>query len=636
MSLALVGTRQAWRILAALVLVLGVAIPTMGSRPVLAQQALPALATAAPASTVVFHWTDLDRDGTQWQQAGELLGRVGLPDALDLWQQAILDEGEQSGGITQPELDALLGGEMAVVVLPAAVQRLAGMAMMGLESDTMFRSPDATPMAGAAAEPHGIVAMLRPGDITVAWDYVARQFADAAAETGVSVEESTEGSAEVLALPAGEPSADSGMGHDAAMGDMDHWMDGYGMHGSGGFAAARAGDVIVAGKTAADLTEVIAVIDGNGTSLADAAEAQAVAAELPGQALTFAYVNGQGILKALDPEAIAMLQTALQGMPIETLGSQFGLAVSADKPGFRFDTVTILNDAVDLDAFTVENDPAVAAAAERVPADTFVFQAGRLPESAYIGAPYQFAQLVNAAGADESTAASDDAMAFPTEEAMAEAIATASATLDFDLETDLFDLLGDDYIAFASFPNLSFEDFGIDAVAAISTTDPDALAETMAKIAAWIDRSESSVDVSTRQLAESRIFVASDREMQGSPGLEFGVVADQAVVGLGDGIDALTTSPAQPLAADDQFQTVMGLLPDAYYEVGYVDIGQAIDPVLNLIGTLQAMGESGPQAMVTPVAEGNSPRNIRALGAVSFQEGNISGSSAILYIDDGA
>jgi hypothetical protein len=628
--------RVVWRLVAALTLAIGVVAPVWGAGATSAQESLPDIAGAVPESAVVFHWTDLDRDGAQWKQAEALLARVGLPDALGLWEEAVLEGGEQSGDITQEELDALLGGEMAIVVLPAAVEHFAAMAMAGIESDMTVPSPAGTPIAAGDDQPTGIVAVLQPRDIAVAWSYAERQFADAAAEMGVSVEESTHGGADVLSLPAGERSADHGMGHDDAMKDVDHMMGGHGMYGHGGFAAARAGDFIVAGKTAADLTEAIDVIEGNAASLAESTEAQAVLAELPGDSLSFLYVDGQGILDALDPEAIAMLQSAMMETPVELLGSQFGLTISADEPGFRLDTVTILNGAVDLAAMTVENDPAVVDAAERAPADTFIFQAGRLPEGAYLGAPYQFAQVVNVAEAGEDWSQDDDAMPFPTEEEVAEEIATASATLDFDIETDLFDLLGDEYIAFASFPNITFEDFGIDAVAAISTTDPDALQETMAKIAAWIDRSDFGVDVSARQLAEARVFVASDREMEGAPGLEFGVVEEQAVVGFGGGIDALTTKQADSLAGDEQFQTVMGLLPDAYYDVGYVDVSRAIDPVMNLIGMLEAMGIADtPESMATPVAETGSPRNIRALATVSFQEGNVSGSSTILYIDEG-
>jgi hypothetical protein len=505
--------------------------------------------------------------------------------------------------------------------------------MAGVESGTHFGRQAGTPPAGGGAGAHGIVAILRPSDIEQAWSYAERQIADAAAEMGVDVESTTIGSTEALVLPAAAPAADSDSDQDDGAYGMDHGMAGHGMYGHGGFAAARAGDFIVAGMTAADLTDVIAVADGSGQSLADSAEAQAVAAALPAEALSFTYVDGQGILDALDPEAIAMLQSVMMETPVELLASQTGLAISADDPGFRFDTVTILNDAVDPAPYTVENDPAVANAAERAPAGTFAFLAGRLAPNTFDGSAFAVAQAVNAAESGESMPADEAGMTFPTDEEMASEIATASATLGFHLQTELFDLLGDDFIAFTTFPAISMDEFGIDAAAAITTTDPAALAETMAKIAAWIDRSpESGVDISARQVDGSPVYVAASEEMAGAPGLEFGVVADQAVLGSGGGIDALLAAPATSLADDEQFQDVMALLPDAYYQVGYLDIGQAIDPVLNLVGIFESLGEDGATSAATPMAAVDDLRNLRALGAVAYQEGNVSGSSAILYI----
>ncbi len=92
-SMALMGTRQALRGLAALVLALGVIAPMWGTHPVHAQTALPAIAAAVPESAVIVHWTDLDRDGTQWQQTESLLARVGFPESLGLWDEDLLAEG---------------------------------------------------------------------------------------------------------------------------------------------------------------------------------------------------------------------------------------------------------------------------------------------------------------------------------------------------------------------------------------------------------------------------------------------------------------------------------------------------------------------------------------------------------------
>ena len=62
--------------------------------------------------------------GGQWQQTGTLLERFGLPDALELWEAAVLEKGARKGDFTEADLDALMGGELALVVTPLAVQRV--------------------------------------------------------------------------------------------------------------------------------------------------------------------------------------------------------------------------------------------------------------------------------------------------------------------------------------------------------------------------------------------------------------------------------------------------------------------------------------------------------------------------------
>jgi hypothetical protein len=625
--------RKVWRQTVAIFAVIGLltaTVPTEG----LAQDAMPTIAEATPASTVAFLWFDLDRESSQWQQTDELLARVGMPNALDQWEESILDQGEQSGDITASELDALLGGEMAVVILPPAVERIVQF-VEGLGSGAMMHAMTATPAADAAAEPSGIVAILRPSDPETAWSYVERQFADLAAELGLQVQEGAYGDADVISIPPASPSGSSEMHEDDGSADSGHRMDHHGMGGFRGLAAARSGEFFVTGRSEADLAEIIDVIEGSADSLADSEEARAVLAELPAEALTFGYVNGQGFLDALDPETIAELESAMQGMPVEALASQAGMTISAEASGFRYDDVTMLNEAVDVDALTVENDPAVAEAAALAPAGTFAFQAGLLPENAFAGAAYSAAQAVNAAVSGAPRHAGMGEMELPTEEQIAEEIATASAALGFDLQADLFGLLGNEVIAFTSLPSITREGFSIDAVAAISTTDPEALAETMARFGAWLQRSEIGFDVAVQSIDGTQVLVATNQNALEAPALEFGVVGDAAVFGLGEGIDTLMNPPADSLANDEPYQTVMGLLPDAYYQVAFVDLGQVVDPIMNLKGglqVLQALQSGSADAMMNESAEAGSPRNIRAIGAVAFQEDNISGTSAILYI----
>src|SRR5688572_27194950 len=123
MSVSIRGQRgrSGWRIAVALTLLCGLFVPAWSAPPVLAQEGLPETAAAAPEGTALFQAFDLDRDGGQWQQTGALLERVGLPNALELWEAAVLEKGARTGDFTEADLDALMGGELAVVVTPLVV-----------------------------------------------------------------------------------------------------------------------------------------------------------------------------------------------------------------------------------------------------------------------------------------------------------------------------------------------------------------------------------------------------------------------------------------------------------------------------------------------------------------------------------
>src|SRR4051812_49970869 len=115
---------KGWRLLAALSLILGVLVPVWGTAGVSAQDdgSILDIAEAAPESSVIFSTFDLNRDSAQWQQTEELLGRIGFPDALDMWEQETLKEGSKKNQLTQEELDALLGGEVAGGGAPTALR----------------------------------------------------------------------------------------------------------------------------------------------------------------------------------------------------------------------------------------------------------------------------------------------------------------------------------------------------------------------------------------------------------------------------------------------------------------------------------------------------------------------------------
>jgi hypothetical protein len=582
---------------------------------------------------VLFHAFDLDREGGQWQQTGTLLERVGLPDALELWEASVLEEGARKGDFTEADLDALMGGELALVVTPRAVE----LAVEHHERHQQHGVDDATPVAGAADEPHGVTAVLLPGDPDAAWDYVERQVADLAAKHDVPVEELSHGSGELLWIEMPDPRERLTENLEEAIDDADleEALTGLigesgGMHGRPGFAAGRAGDFIIAGASQADVTEIIDVVDGTAGSLADSAEAQQVAAELPGETLSFTYLNGASILDAVGEETVQKLQAMMPQSDQAVWQAHAGLAISAVEPGFRIDAVAVPGEGGTLGSAAIANDPAVSAVAERVPAETFLYQAGVLPENAFAGAAYMLALAVNGElEGDEGKGGKLDQL--PSEEEIEEEIAAATATLGFDPRGELFDLLGGEFIAFSSFPSFDMNGFGLDAVAAVGTIDADTLNETMRSIAAAIERADAEVDVSVREVDGDTIYVVSDPEMAGGPSLEFGVIDDQAVVGTGGGIEDLVTEPTASLADDPQFQAVMDELPGEYYQVAYVNIGQVVDVLTAMAGAMEE-SQSAEAGVATPGPVAGSPANIRALAAISYQRGEAAGSSVILYI----
>jgi len=569
------------------------------------------------------------------------LERVGLPNALELWEAAVLEAGAKKGDFTEADLDALLGGELALVVTPVAVER----AVEHHEKSQQHGDDAATPVAHDWDEPLGVTAVLLPGDPEAAWDYVERQVADLAGKYEVPVEEISHGSGELLwvEMPdlherlkerledalgaAGLPEAMAGMMVENGMhGGMD-----VGMEGRPGFATGRAGDFIIVGVSQADVTEIMDVVGGTTDSLADSAEAQQVAADLPADALSFTYFDGSAILDALGTRTLKKMQAMMSPAEQAVWQAQSGLAVSAVESGFRVDSVVVPGESGDLGSAAIANDPAIVAAAERVPAGTFLYQAGVVPEDAFAGAAYMLALAVNGDLADEGSQGGG-LNQLPSEEEIEQEIATAAATLGFDPRSELFDLLGGEFIAFSSFPALDMSGFGPDAVAAMTTSDPATLNETARKIAASIERAGLGVDVSVRDVDGNTIYVVSDPEMAMGPSLEFGVVDDQVVVGTGRGIEDLMAEPTTSLADDPQYQAVMGFLPGEYYQVSYIDIGQAGDMLTAMLGAIAERALPADAGAEMPGTAAGSPANIRALASVSYQRGETAGSSVILYI----
>ncbi len=624
---------KGWRILATMSLILGVMVPVWGTSSASAQDdsSILDIAEAAPESSVIFWTFDLNRDSAQWQQTEELLGRIGIPNALDMWEQKTLKAGSKKNQITQEQLDALLGGEVAVAVTPDAIQfAMEHHAMMG-KHHMGQETAEATPVVLTPDQALGVTLILAPSDPDASWEYVQSQFADLAQKKDSQVEELTYGDSDVLwiAMPDmghhkmgqsddTDANDDAGYGND----EMDHmgqWED---VHPAG-VAAARAGDYIVAGASQADVEEIIDVVNGDEGSLADSDALQQIADKLPAEALSFTFIDGVGIVDSLGPDAEQTLQSLAPGMSTDVWRTQAGITISAEDIGFRTDSIAFAGEGGSLATIASENDPAIKSAAEEAPIGTLFFEAGKLAEGSLSTAPYAIAMAV---GSAQKANGGGEMTELPTQEEIQAQLDSVNQMLGFDLKSDLFDLLGGTFILFSGFPTFTSNGASLDAVAAIGTTDPDKLSETTQKIADLIKQAAPDLSLGERDVDGDTLHVLKFTDSGEVPAIEFGVVGDQFVIGVGSGVDSLTGTPTETLADDPQFQEVMGSLPDEYYQLVYLDVNQLAVPLMAMMGS---MGSSD----ATPVAmTGGGLQNIKAFAAVGYRDGDAIGSSAILYI----
>jgi len=603
-----------WRPLSATALVLSMGSVALSAPGVSAQDALPTLAGAAPANTALFEQIDLDFDGAQWQQSNELLERLGYPDALDTWRQEFVSKHGDMGSFTESDLDAVTGGEMAIVVSDTAFATLFQVqAQMMAE---MTGTPVASPVSMVEGEPLGVAMILRASDADAAWEYAENQTNAFATENDLEVTSTPYGSGEILETVGGE-----GEGAE----DLEEPYSTFlGAHGDKEFAAGRAGDYIIAAATAEDVEQIIDVIDGNAPSLSESEPLTQIAAELPAPALAFTYFDAEAMVDALDADTLASIEAMQPSLSLEDIGSQSGLALTAVDEGFRMDSYSVVADGADASRVIIPNSPQTVEAASHVPADSFIFSAGTVPPGSFSSGAYSLAQAVNAA---ESGATPQES--FPSAEEINASIEQATETLGFNPSTELFDLHGPDYIFFSSFPSF-MDEFSFNAVAAVSTSDPTTLAGTMEKVADLITREGGEdVSVSKRDMDGDTVYSLGDPTDESSPTVEFGVVGNQAVAGVGTGLDQLSASPAEALADDPQFKEIMGTLPADYSSVFYMDARPVTALATMFMGSFS---EGGAEA--TPMAKpSGSLENLLGVGAVASSDSDTSMSgSAILYI----
>lgn len=542
----------------------GSAATTLSALPrsVAAQEAAPTTARVVPETAPLYLALNLDLESAQWRQVETLLTRVGFPTVVDDVVRDLERDLAEDPYEAAFAVDDLLGGELGVVVTEAAIAEALASATAGMPTGrgsfaeaTPFPAAG-TPLPSAAAEPSGGFALvLEASDPDATFAALAEEMGNEAERDGGRVEEIAHRGVEILALPGDE----------------------YG----GGMAIARLDEFVLFAESPVDVEPLIDTAAGETAALADAAPMADVLAALHDETALFGFVNGERVGDALGDEVAAYLEAVSPGVGASALDLHLGFALWADEPGLRLDTI-----ALPLPGGSLPPLPSNAETTldRRVSADNLFFVGGA--DLGANGALDALALLVATTVVQElgedGTSAPTGGLVTIGDTLLAEDVeaqfAAAERVLGFDLRADLFDQPVGEFALSGTIGDL-LSGQGFTGLFASDVRQPAVVAGSLRRVARLIESTGGgAVDVSTRQVAGDTVFVArsvptDDFSTGTPPTVEFGVVDDQVVIGLGPGVDDYVDGPANALADDERYRRVMATLPEEHNQVAYVNLG---------------------------------------------------------------
>ena len=508
--------------------VAGSALPLfMAAIPAAAQTSTVSFSTAevAPADAFAYSVMTLDNNSDQWLLSEQLLRRAGFGDAID---QAIAEELTDESGNPLP-LDSFMGGEIGVVVddsaLDTAVNESLNSDELGMMTGDMGSDDE-----GPANDLQGIAAILDARAPDTAWTGISQS----AAENN-SQQTDYKGTTIIFAPPSDEE--DTGM------------------------AAARVGDHILLASTPEDLHPLIDTANGDNDNITSIPQFATALDALPTDFMSFTFVNN-GVASDVD---LGPFESSFSSLVND---SYTGLTLTADQPGFRFESVTIPGED-ELPPIPAAYDSSLEAIA---PEDALLFfSAPDLGASGVLDA--LGAALLGVAfgmGNPELTGATPGPVSDP-EAAIAQQYKDAEGILGVNLQTDLFHQFAGEYGAW--FTADAAMESGSGAFAS-QVSDPDTVSNTLMQLSFLIQGAMGGESaLATHAVGDGSVY---SMDLGDGMAFEFGVVGDMFVMGTSDAVERFAGADSASLSGETLYQDVMGTLPEDHNSIFFVDLEQAI------------------------------------------------------------
>ncbi len=621
------------RLVASLLLVAGFFASSLAMISPVSAQAPNGVADYIPATALFSAEFELDAESDQVTQGAELLERANLGALLEGEDLEELESGLFA-------LSILATGEAAVFLTDLPVDEDLSLDDITADAADVTMGPEST-VGGDV--PQGWAVVLTPDDAEASFEFYTGIVFD---DETIEIEESDYNGYTIMTqAPADEFSE--------------------------GVSIALVDDAIAIASVPEDLEPVIDTATGEVEPLSGDSSYIDVRDALEADVLNFGYVNGPAMLDALvaqDPEITASLTDDLTA----SLGSHQGFVFWADDPGFRLDTIALPGEDSEIPA-AASFEPAFA---NNVPDTSLVYIGGSdLGQSPSLNSvALLFAQAIVAE--DVYSAATPVVDVVDAEAQADEIFAEAEGLLGFNLKTDVLDQIVGEWAMAGSVANITDLEPSISAIFVTEVDD----AETVAGVAETItnliaSQSDDTFTLTSRQVNGSDVTVI-DLSESGTPlVLEFGVIDEGLVIGVNEGIDDFVGGQSNALADDETFAATLAELPAEVTSISYLNVTSLLPLIEDAIAlsstssTLDADPACGdydtqaeaqaaydeddfanfnldldydgeacedffspatPEAAVSGIGE----INILSIGSVTFNDGEMVGSSTIILIGE--
>lgn len=522
----------------------------------------PPLAEAMPADTAAYVATAFDPTSDQYLQLSSLLARLLIPGAGDTIS-AIVEQITQLLARIPSDLRTVLEGEIGVGVLGFGEQ---------VDDSSV---PGA--IIGSLLPSYAIV--LHPLEAGKARELVEEWFAEEVENRGGTVERTEEGSLVVLRNPTVN-TADS----------------------AAPATVVFSGDYILLGTDSEALLPYVETTQGNSASLADSDDLDELNAALPVDRLLFGYFDPAVFLDSTGELEVATVEVSSIDPPV----GPTAFTVAADDVGLRLEAVSLPTSRIDGLLDSRGDNPDFAS---QVPDSTLLLFAGQDLGASWLMEELQKILLTTLVG---SMGGGDIDL---TEFDVADQFGFLSMLTGINFKTDMIDQLQGDYGA-ALFSLDPQDPMSSSAVVASELGNPDLVSVAVTSLGPLIQSSGAGMaSVTTASVDGQTVNNVTLNGASIDATIQYGVVDNQLMIGLGDGIETVALPAESTLDGSETYQAALAQLPETYDGVIYADIEAIADQLAPMLmdrlaegsdnAILQCLAGSSDGEVATPTALGS-------------------------------